>query len=150
MSGVRCHVSGVTCQMSGVTCQVSRVTCNLFYLFFTKWLRQSVEGLLSTGPTLSSLPENNWLLWLISVRSGNTIMCTWLIEWRRGSNRSHEVLAARPLRLPGHRRPVGHQGYQNDWQEEEHLNESTALFDAWFSLFDFLLSLISWGWLSNC
>ena len=67
MSGVRCQVSGVTCQVSRVTCQVSCVTCQVsgvmchvsffFSLFFlwTKWLGYSVEGLLSTGPTPSSL-----------------------------------------------------------------------------------------------
>ena len=56
MSGHRCHVSGVRCQ-------------NLFLLlsfflsFSTKWLSVLVEGLLSTGPTLSSfvlIARNSW------------------------------------------------------------------------------------------
>ena len=43
--------------MSRVTCHMSRVTCNFFFLLkkFTKWWSYSVEGLLSTGPTPSSL-----------------------------------------------------------------------------------------------
>ena len=56
-----CHVSCFMCHMSRVmTCHVSRVTCNFFsfflLLFFrTKWWSLLVEGLLSTGPTPSSL-----------------------------------------------------------------------------------------------
>ena len=69
MSRVTCHVSRVTCHVSHVTCHMSRVTCHLshdmcqmshfylfyIYFFFTKWRSLSLEGLLSTGPTLSSL-----------------------------------------------------------------------------------------------
>ena len=55
VSHVLCHVSRVTCHVSHVTCNMSHVTChmsNFFYFFFlTKWLRVSVEGLLSTGHT---------------------------------------------------------------------------------------------------
>ena len=56
VSCVRCQVSGVRCQVSGVRCQVSGVMCQI-YIFFggTKWLGWLVEGLLSTGPTPSSL-----------------------------------------------------------------------------------------------
>ena len=43
---VTCHLSHVTCHMSRVTCHVSK---------WTKWWSLSVEGLLSTGPTPSSL-----------------------------------------------------------------------------------------------
>ena len=60
MSRVTCHVSRVTCHVSRVTCHVSRVTCHMsffffFFFFLTKWSSLSVEGLLSTGPTPSSL-----------------------------------------------------------------------------------------------
>ena len=42
------------------TCHVSRVTCHIYiyiyiFFFFTKWWSLLVEGLLSTGPTPSSL-----------------------------------------------------------------------------------------------
>ena len=46
------NMSHVTCRMAHVTCHMSRVTCNFF---LTKWWSSSVEGLLSTGPTPSSL-----------------------------------------------------------------------------------------------
>ena len=62
VSGVRCHMSHVTCYMFHVTCYMFHVTCNMSYIFFTKWLSYSVEGLLSTRPTTSSL---KWL-YLIS------------------------------------------------------------------------------------
>ena len=48
----RCHVSHVTCHVSHVTCHGSRF---FLLLFWTKWWSLSVEGLLSTGPTPSSL-----------------------------------------------------------------------------------------------
>ena len=48
-----CHMSRVTCHVSHVTCNVSHVI--LFNFFRTKWGSLSVEGLLSTGPTPSSL-----------------------------------------------------------------------------------------------
>ena len=41
--------------MSGVSCQVLEVSHDIF--FFTKWLQLSVEGLLSTGPTLPGLEK---------------------------------------------------------------------------------------------
>ena len=48
----------VTCQMSCVTFRKSHVTCNMsivmFCFFWTKWRSYSVEGLFSTGPTLSN------------------------------------------------------------------------------------------------
>ena len=68
-----CHVSHVTCHVSPFTCHLSPVTCHLshvkkisFTFFFIKkkyiyiyilknWWSWSVEGLLSTGPTPSSL-----------------------------------------------------------------------------------------------
>ena len=40
--------------MSGVTCQVSRVTF-FIYFFLNKGWSQLVEGILSTGPTPSSM-----------------------------------------------------------------------------------------------
>ena len=43
--------------MSHVTCHVSHVPCHVSHLtFFLHWLSLLVEGLLSTGPTLSSFP----------------------------------------------------------------------------------------------
>ena len=57
-SHVTCHVSRVTCHVSHVTCYMSRVTCHVSHVtffFFIKWWSLSVEGLLSTGPTPSSL-----------------------------------------------------------------------------------------------
>ena len=46
--------------MSGVRCQVSLVRCHVsdvmfFCLFLTKWWSLLVEGMLSMGPTPSSL-----------------------------------------------------------------------------------------------
>ena len=87
MSCITCHVSHVTCHVSPVTCHLSRVTSHLshdkiffFITFFfikityqnkknadfsasltknwTKWWSWSLEGMLSTGPTLSSLKSN--------------------------------------------------------------------------------------------
>ena len=64
VSCVMCHVSCVTCHMSRVTCHMSHVFLFLFLLFFVffyptknmpKWWSQLVEGLISTGPTPSSL-----------------------------------------------------------------------------------------------
>ena len=58
-----CHVSHVTCHLSWVTCHLSPVTSQLkkkkivFVVLILQKIRQSggsVEGLLSTGPTLSS------------------------------------------------------------------------------------------------
>ena len=47
------------CHMSCVTCQVSHVKCYFFLSFlssfFTKWWSYLVEGMLSIGPTPSSL-----------------------------------------------------------------------------------------------
>ena len=53
-------MSHVTCYMSHVTCHMSHVIChNIFFYFIfffrTKWWTLSMEGLLSTGPTPSSL-----------------------------------------------------------------------------------------------
>ena len=51
-----CHASCVTCHMSHVMCHVSHVKYhNYYYFFVTKWWSLSVEGVLSTGPTRSSL-----------------------------------------------------------------------------------------------
>ena len=61
MSCVTCHVSHVTCHLSPVTCQKKFFFDILIHIFFlrkknwTKWWSQSVQGLLSTGPTPSSL-----------------------------------------------------------------------------------------------
>ena len=56
VSHVTCHISRVRCHVSGVTCQVSHVRCHFFFSFFlTKWWSFLGEGLLSTGPTPSSL-----------------------------------------------------------------------------------------------
>ena len=55
-----CHVSRVTRHVSCVTCHLSPVTCHMSHFFlyppknWTKWWSQSVEDLLSTGPTPSS------------------------------------------------------------------------------------------------
>ena len=45
------HVSQVMCHMSRVMCLMSGVMCHFFSSssFLTKWSRQSLEGLLSTG-----------------------------------------------------------------------------------------------------
>ena len=52
-----CHVSHVTCHVSGVRCKVLDVTFDIF--FFLMFLDKEIElvggGLLSTGPTPSSL-----------------------------------------------------------------------------------------------
>ena len=45
----------VACHVLHVTCHMSRVTCHIFFFFWTKWWSLSVEGLLSTRPTPSSL-----------------------------------------------------------------------------------------------
>ena len=50
-------LSYVMCHVSQVTCHMSHITCNFFFCG-TKCCSYSVEGLLSTGPTLSSF------LWL--------------------------------------------------------------------------------------
>ena len=50
LSPVKCNVSRVICHMLHVTCQWS---C-FFVLFLTKWRSYSLEGLLSTRPTLST------------------------------------------------------------------------------------------------
>ena len=61
-SHVTCHVSHLTCQVSGVRCHVP---CFFSSCFFsrTKWWSLSVEGLLSMGPTLSSLDTNLKTWW---------------------------------------------------------------------------------------
>ena len=45
-----CHVSHVTCHMS--------YEIVFFFFFLTKWSSSLVEGLLSTGPNLSSFQMN--------------------------------------------------------------------------------------------
>ena len=61
MSCVTCHMSCVTCHMSCVMCQKLRVTCQIscvkkfMFFFYKNLLSISLEGLLSTGPTPSSL-----------------------------------------------------------------------------------------------
>ena len=52
-----CHMSHVRCQVSDVRCHVSHVMCQMSHVFFswTNWRSLLVDGLLSTGPTLSSL-----------------------------------------------------------------------------------------------
>ena len=64
MSGDTCHMSGVTCQVSDFSCQVSFFFFFFFSSFFfrKKWWSWSVEGLVSTGPTPSSLDTNPNLL----------------------------------------------------------------------------------------
>ena len=52
MSHVTCHVSRVTYHVSHVTCHISH---DPFLSFWTMWWSLSMEGLLSTGPTPSSL-----------------------------------------------------------------------------------------------
>ena len=55
VSRVRCHVSGVTCLVSRVWCHVSGVKYKYIYFFLQHRVFWLMEGLLSTGPTLSSL-----------------------------------------------------------------------------------------------
>ena len=55
MSHVTFQVSHVMCHMSHVTCQVSHVTFCCSSFLRTNWWSFSVEGMLSTGPTPSSL-----------------------------------------------------------------------------------------------
>ena len=66
-----CHMSHVMCQVSGVTCQVSCVffLFFLFFFFFYKVVELVVEGLLSTGPTPSSLYslEKHNLVFLVKI-----------------------------------------------------------------------------------
>ena len=52
---VTCHVSRITCHVPHVTCHMSGVTFFSSSFFLTKWWSLSVEGLLLTGPTPSSL-----------------------------------------------------------------------------------------------
>ena len=55
-SHVTCHVSCVRCHVSRVLCHVLASGVAFFYFYLgTKWWSQSVEGLLSMGPTQSSL-----------------------------------------------------------------------------------------------
>ena len=87
VSHVRCKVSYVKCQVSHVTCNsqtvrarklnfwnkvhllppvtshVSQVTCHMSYVHFFKWIGKLVEGLLSTGPTPSSLIDGVMVWW---------------------------------------------------------------------------------------
>ena len=56
MSRVMCHMSRFMCHISHVTCHVSNVTSHIFFL--TPGWSQSVEGLLSTRSTPSSLDED--------------------------------------------------------------------------------------------
>ena len=54
-SPTTCHTSRVTYHVSCVTCPMSCKTFPLyFYFLWTKWFSLLVDGLLSTGPTLSS------------------------------------------------------------------------------------------------
>ena len=55
MSHVTCRMSCVMCHVSRVTCHMSHVTCLMSIFFVLKWWSLLVEGLLSTGPTPSSL-----------------------------------------------------------------------------------------------
>ena len=67
VSGVTCHVSAVTCHLSHVICHlthvkqfflkhlIKKIYINILFKKWTKWQSQSVEGLLPTGPTPSSL-----------------------------------------------------------------------------------------------
>ena len=95
MSCVTCHVTcHGTCHVSHVTCTVSHVTFFSFF-FMTKCWSLSVEGLLSTGPTPSSL------LYLTTLGDSGSIThvpfflvkmwkcgfkCIWIICWAFGSN----------------------------------------------------------------
>ena len=54
------HVSHVMCHMSCVAYHMSCVVCQGVTFFFTKRLTWLVEGLLSTGPTPSSLVRTTW------------------------------------------------------------------------------------------
>ena len=63
MSHVTCHISDFRCQVQNVMCQVSGVRCTIYmYIHFmlliffqAGWWRFLLEGVLSKGPTLSSL-----------------------------------------------------------------------------------------------
>ena len=56
MSHVLFHMSHVMCHVSEVACHMSNVMCKKINVFFLqKCLSISLEGLLSTGPTPSSL-----------------------------------------------------------------------------------------------
>ena len=52
MSGARCQVAGARCHMLCVTCHMY---LNFFIFSWTNWRSLLVDGLLSTGPNLSSL-----------------------------------------------------------------------------------------------
>ena len=78
--------------MSRVTCHMSRVTCHMAHFFFlTMWWSLLGEGLLSTGPTLSSFFLYNlifiaiWVLPQIPFWSFVTIwvwvITTWVYEF---------------------------------------------------------------------
>ena len=51
VSHVTCHISGITCYVSGVRCQY----CFHSFFFLQKKCSQLVQGLLSMGPSPSSL-----------------------------------------------------------------------------------------------
>ena len=52
-------MSCVTCHMSCVMCHMSRVMCHMSQFFFFDYVVKLI-GLLSTGPTPSSLLEMRW------------------------------------------------------------------------------------------
>ena len=54
---VTSHMSGARCHVSGFRCHMSCVRCHMYFIFFpqTNWRNLLVDGLLSTGPTPSSL-----------------------------------------------------------------------------------------------
>ena len=58
VSHVRCHMPRVTCHMSGVACHLKKIYI-VCVIFFIKCWSYLVEGLLTTGPTPSSL-HSNW------------------------------------------------------------------------------------------
>ena len=109
---IQLYMSCVTCHMSRVTYHVSPVTCHKTIFFdicckkkrkeiifiyicsetnWTMWWSQSVEGLLSMGPTLSSFqvsPRDKWyIFWVIAppvVGTMNFTLRIWLgIKFRQ-------------------------------------------------------------------
>ena len=81
VSCIWCQVSGVRCQVLRVRCHVSGVTCHFFssIFFWTTWWGYSVEGLLSTGPTPSSLQSDEASRWRVCYQRGLPRLVYWQI-----------------------------------------------------------------------
>ena len=94
MLHVMCHVSCVTCHVSNVTCIII-----IFFIFFTNWWSLSVEGLLSTGPTPSSLLYFIVFVWLAQLHNLPNCYLQPSHLYLRGSKSQWSNVHSSPLRL---------------------------------------------------